>query len=307
MRLSDVLKRMARTEATPPTSDPESHIPGEEGGEGGERIVSLPVGEIVPSPYQPRLHVAPEALEELASSLEQSGLLQPIVVRPVEDGYELVTGERRWRAAQKLGWDAIPAIVRPLTDEAAGALAMIENLQREDLTAVEEALGYRRLLQQFGWTQDELGRRIGKSQSAIANKLRLLRLPEEVLERIGAQGLTERHARALLRLPDEQAQAEMAASIEKHGWKVEEAERRVAALLEEADGVKGRERPKRRVVRVFKDMRLFRNSIMEVVEAMERTGLSVQVDEEVNKEGEAPSWHIRLTVRRSEGRETADE
>lgn len=276
--------------------------------EGGEQVVGIRVGEIVPSPYQPRMNIVPEALEELAASLAESGLLQPIVVRPLEQGYELVTGERRWRAARQLKWETIPAIVRALSDETAGALAMIENLQREDLTPVEEAYGYRRLLQKFDWTQEELGRRIGKSQSSIANKLRLLRLPDSVLARVGPQGLTERHARALLRLPDAEAQDEMAAAIEKHGWKVEESERRVESWLHKGGDIPERPAaPKRRVVRVFKDMRLFRNSIMQVVTEMERTGLLVEVDEVVNRESETPSWEIRLAVRKVEGRGSTGE
>lgn len=303
LRLSDVLKRMARTDGTESTESPEASSP--EGG--GEQVVAIQLGDIVPSPYQPRMQIAPDALQELAASLAETGLLQPIVVRPLSQGYELVTGERRWRAAQQLGWATIPAIIRSLTDEAAGALAMIENLQREDLTPVEEALGYRRLLHQFGWTQAELGRRIGKSQSSVANKLRLLRLPDSVLARVGPQGLTERHARALLRLPDAEAQDEMAAAMEKHGWKVDESERRVEAWLQKDGEDEEPPAPRRRVVRVFKDMRLFRNSILQVIADMERTGLDVNVEEEVNREPDASSWEIRLIVRKAEGRGTAGE
>lgn len=274
-----------------------------------ERVAHIPTDAIVPSPYQPRLHIADDALNELAASLAETGLLQPIVVRPLAEGYELVTGERRWRASQQLGWTTIPALVRELTDETAGALAMIENLQREDLTAVEEAYGYRNLLQQFGWTQDELGRRIGKSQSTIANKMRLLRLPQSVLDRVAAHVLTERHARALLRLPDATTQEEMAAAIESHGWKVDETEHRIDRMLQRAaGGDEGADAPvaRQRVVRVFKDMRLFRNSIFQVVQDMERTGLVVNVDEMVSKDPAAESWQIQLTVRRSEGQGTAD-
>lgn len=239
------------------------------------------------------------ALEELSASIAANGLLQPLVVRPVGDGFELVTGERRWRAVQKLGWTTVPAIVRELSDEEAAALAMIENLQREDLTAIEEAQGYRKLLEQFNWTQTDLARRMGKSQSTIANKLRLLKLPPSVQERVTRQALSERHARALLRLDDPAVQEQLAAEAEKSGWTVEETERRVEEYVSGRQARRGeRVRNQRRVVRVFKDMRLFRNSIMAVVRDMERTGLVVEVDEAVDSDSSAETWQIRLSVRR---------
>lgn len=266
-----------------------------------EQVQHISVDAIVVSPFQPRVHIDDDALRELAASLAENGLLQPIVVRPVGDAFELVTGERRWRASRRVGWPTIPAIVRELSDEAAAALAMIENLQREDLTAIEEANGYRKLLDQFQWTQGELARRMGKSQSTIANKLRLLRLPPSVQERISRQSLTERHARALLRLENPETQEEMAEAVEQGGWTVEETERRVEQHIVGA----GTDKPEtgrpanRRVVRVFKDMRLFRNSIMQVVREMERTGLVVDVEEAVNSDATAESWHIQLSVRRA--------
>lgn len=264
-----------------------------------EQVRNIAVDAIVVSPFQPRVHIDDAALAELAASLAENGLLQPIVVRPVDDTFELVTGERRWRASQRLGWETIPAIVRELTDEEAASLAMIENLQREDLSAVEEANGYRKLLEQFNWTQGELARRMGKSQSTIANKLRLLKLPDSVQERIMRHSLTERHARALLRLPDAETQERFAAEAEAGGWTVDETERRIEQHVSgRNDSVKNK-RKTRRVVRVFKDMRLFRNSIMAVVRDMERTGLVVDVEETVDTDASADSWHIQLSVRRA--------
>lgn len=264
-----------------------------------EQVRNIAVDAIVVSPFQPRVHIDDAALAELAASLAENGLLQPIVVRPVDDAFELVTGERRWRASQRLGWETIPAIVRELTDEEAASLAMIENLQREDLSAVEEANGYRKLLEQFNWTQGELARRMGKSQSTIANKLRLLKLPDSVQERIMRHSLTERHARALLRLPDAETQERFAAEAEAGGWTVDETERRIEQHVSgRNDSVKNK-RKTRRVVRVFKDMRLFRNSIMAVVRDMERTGLVVDVEETVDTDASADSWHIQLSVRRA--------
>src|SRR5690606_2857433 len=160
-------------------------------GQDGGRVEEIPVDAITPSPFQPRVHADEAALAELAASVAANGLLQPVVVRRRPGGYELVVGERRWRPCRPLGKRTIPAIVRELSDEAAAALSMIENLQRQDLTPLEEAAGYRRLLDRFGWTQEELGRRLGRSQGAIANKLRLLRLPATVQDKIAARILTE--------------------------------------------------------------------------------------------------------------------
>lgn len=294
MRLGGLLRRRAAgMEPEPKSEEAAPEVAAE------EQVRNIAVDAIVVSPFQPRVHIDDAALAELAASLAENGLLQPIVVRPVDDTFELVTGERRWRASQRLGWETIPAIVRELTDEEAASLAMIENLQREDLSAVEEANGYRKLLEQFNWTQGELARRMGKSQSTIANKLRLLKLPDSVQERIMRHSLTERHARALLRLPDAETQERFAAEAEAGGWTVDETERRIEQHVSgRNDSVKNK-RKTRRVVRVFKDMRLFRNSIMAVVRDMERTGLVVDVEETVDTDASADSWHIQLSVRRA--------
>ncbi|MFO7265365.1 MAG: ParB/RepB/Spo0J family partition protein [Limnochordales bacterium] len=295
MRLGGLLRRRAAG-----VEGEEKRPPGEAPGPAVEQqLRQIPVDAIVASPFQPRAGLDEQALEELAASIAANGLLQPLVVRPKEGGFELVTGERRWRAVKRLGWSTVPAIVRELSDEDAAALAMIENLQREDLNAIEEAQGYRTLLEQFHWTQTELARRMGKSQSTIANKLRLLKLPPSVQERILRRTLTERHARALLRIEDPSVQEKLAEQAEKAGWTVEETERRVEEYL----GGKGKAagkgvRKNRRVVRVFKDMRLFRNSIMSVVRDMERTGLVVEVEESVDSDVSGERWQIRLSVRR---------
>lgn len=165
----------------------------------GGSVVRLPLSAIRPNPAQPRRRFSEEALEELAASIREKGLLQPLLVRPKGDGYELVAGERRFRAAQMAGLQEVPALVRDLTDPEALELALVENLQREDLSPVEEARGYQALLG-MGLTQEEVAKRVGKARSTVANALRLLQLPEEALEALEEGQITPGHARALLML-----------------------------------------------------------------------------------------------------------
>ncbi len=190
-------------------------------------VRDLPVREIRPSRLQPRSQVSPEDVEELAASIVDRGVLQPIVVRPADDGYELVAGERRWRAAMAAGLQVVPAVVRNLSDQDALEVALLENIQREDLRPLEKARAYRRLQQEFGMTQDQIAARLRKSQAAIANTLRLLQLPEEVQESLDEGRITEGHARALLALPSTQAVKEACREVERRKLSVRETERLV--------------------------------------------------------------------------------
>src|SRR5882672_592029 len=162
--------------------------------------VELPVDAIVPNPKQPRKDFNDTALHDLAASLTQSGVLQPVVVRRIGEGYQLVVGERRWRAAKLAGLTRIPAVIREVTDAQSLELALVENLLREDLNPMEEAEAYQRLLAEFGWTQEELAQRVGRDRSTIANCLRLAKLPDLVQADLRAGRLTMGHARALLSL-----------------------------------------------------------------------------------------------------------
>ena len=170
----------------------------------GGRVVYLPISVIRPNPAQPRTQFAPEALRELAQSIHSFGILQPLSVRRTEDGWELVAGERRLRAARMAGLGEVPCIELRVDEQDAGLLALIENLQRQDLDYIEQAEGLARLMRQYGMSQDQAAHRIGKSQSAVANKLRILKHPPEVLEALRETGLSERHARALLQVEDPQ-------------------------------------------------------------------------------------------------------
>lgn len=179
--------------------------------EGEARTVSLPIGEVVPNRDQPRKRFDEEALAELAASVAQHGVLQPLLVRPMPDGtYQLVAGERRWRASQMAGLTEVPVVIRDMDDKEAAELALIENLQREDLDPMEEALGYRTLIEGYGMTQEQAAEVVNKSRPAVANALRLLHLPQPVAEMVSAGQLSAGHARAVLAFADEQAQIEAA-------------------------------------------------------------------------------------------------
>ncbi len=195
------------------------------------RVVFLPVRSIRPNPAQPRRVFREEALKELSESILRHGILQPLSVRRREGGYELICGERRLRAAQMAGLTDVPCILMQMDDRESGMTAMVENLQRQDLDFVEEAQGISRLMGQFNMSQEQTARLLGKSQSAVANKLRLLRHSEPVLEALRQAELTERHARALLKLPDEQTKLRAIAEISRQGMSVARTESYVASLL----------------------------------------------------------------------------
>lgn len=187
-------------------------------------LQNIPVSKIVPNPNQPRKHFDDEALADLAVSVKEHGLLQPVVVRAVGAIFELVVGERRWRAAREAGLMQVPAIIKNTSDVEAVELAIIENVQRQDLNALEEANAYRRLVEDFGFSQEQLAERIGKSRSAVANTLRLLNLPESVMGYVLDGKITAGHARAILSLPREDTQIRLAERIVSDGLSVRQAE-----------------------------------------------------------------------------------
>ncbi len=195
------------------------------------RYEYLPLDSISPNRLQPRKTFSEEGLRELADSVKEHGIVQPIVVRPVGDGYELVVGERRWRAAQAAGLASIPAIVKDSPDQQSLQVALIENLHREDLNCIEAANAYAQLMEDFSMTQEEIGRRLGKSRSTIANTLRLLQLPVEIQATVVAGELSEGHARALLGLAESPLRAKLAERIIEGGLSVREAEEEVRKIL----------------------------------------------------------------------------
>ena len=197
-------------------------------------LIEIPVDQIEANPAQPRKSFSPEALEELVTSIRASGVIQPVIVRHRGPGYQLIAGERRWRAARQAGLERIPAIVRDATDAESLELALVENLLREDLNPIDEAEAYEKLLGQFGWTQEELAGRIGRDRSSIANPLRLLRLPEEIQADLRGGRLTMGHARALLALTNPADQLRLRDDILAHAWSVRATEDSIRALEEAA-------------------------------------------------------------------------
>ena len=210
-----------------------------------DALLEIPVAEVRVNPNQPRKLFDSEALQELAASIKASGVIQPVVVRRVTGGYELIAGERRWRAARQAGLERIPAVIREASDAESLELALVENLLREDLNPMEEAEAYQKLLAQFGWTQEELAQRIGRDRSSIANSLRLLRLPELVQADLRGGRLTMGHAVALLSLTSEADQLRLRGEILAHSWSVRATEQSARAV-EAASGTPRRPKTGRR-------------------------------------------------------------
>ncbi|MFY9586700.1 MAG: ParB/RepB/Spo0J family partition protein, partial [Actinomycetota bacterium] len=189
-----------------------------------ESLIEIPIDQIDVNPNQPRKLFDSSALQELSASIKASGVIQPVVVRRVNGAYQLIAGERRWRAARQAGLDRIPAVVRDATDAESLEIALVENLLREDLNPMEEAEAYHKLLAQFGWTQEELAQRVGRDRSSIANALRLLRLPEVIQADLRGGRLTMGHALALLSLTSEVDQLRLREEILAHSWSVRATE-----------------------------------------------------------------------------------
>ena len=237
------------------------------------RVLFLPVDAISPNPNQPRRVFGTQELEELAGSIQALGLLQPLTVRRRADGWELVAGERRLRAAKLAGLEEVPCISLQIDDQRSSLLALVENLQRKDLDFWEEALALDRLISVYHLSQEEAARRIGKSQSAVANKLRLLRLEEPVADALHRYGLTERHARALLRLEDPEQRLAAVEHIGKNQLNVADAEAYIDRLVAQNQTTQ----PRRRSTYILKDVRLFLNSVDRGVRLMQTAGVGAKV------------------------------
>ena len=212
----------------------------------GLKAVTLNINDIEPNREQPRKHFDEDALSELADSIETHGVIQPLLVRPLSDGgYQLIAGERRWRASRMAGLNEIPVVIREMSDSEAMELALVENLQREDLNPVEEAEGFRLLMENYNLTQDQAAQRVGKSRPAVANAVRLLALPDELLEKVKFGTLSPGHARTLLSLEDAQKMIKVAEEIIKRNLSVRDSEKLVKTLLSPKEEKKDKKKEKR--------------------------------------------------------------
>ncbi len=245
----------------------------------GEQILHIAIREIYPDPLQARRIFAMDKLRELADSIAEYGVLSPLIVRRVEGGYQLIAGERRLRAASMAGFSHVPCIIHRASGERAAYMALIENLQRCDLDCFEEAAGLARLIADYGITQEEAAKRIGKSQSAVANKLRLLRFDQSTITKIRAAGLSERHARALLRLTDADAIREAIDYVAANELSVAETEAYVAARLAPPAPKRGTRTP------LIRDVRLFLNTVHHALKTMTEGGLPAEMEQTESPEG----------------------
>ena len=259
-------------------------------------VLSVPVDDISPNPVQPRKVFRHADLMELSCSIAEYGILNPLTVRLRNGRYELVAGERRLRAAKLAGLSEVPCILLDVGLEEASLLALIENLQRRDLDFIEEANGISQLIRMFGMSQEEAARRLGKSQSAVANKLRLLRLPQDVLDSLRSNGLTERHGRALLRLDSADKQRDALEQIIRRDMTVAMTDSYIDALLE---AEKEQEKSEQKRTFIMKDVRVFMNTILHGLDLMKQGGIAAGMKRQETEN------ELILTISIPKNRETA--
>jgi ParB family chromosome partitioning protein len=251
-------------------------------------VLRLTADEILPNPHQPRRQFDPGELEGLAQSIRENGILQPLTVRCQPGGcYELVAGERRLRAAQMAGLERLPCLLTEASEERSAILALVENLQRQDLGFFEEAQAIARLMGTWHLSQEQMAKTLGKAASTLSNKLRLLKLPDDVRERIVLAGLTERHARALLRLEDPARQREVLNTAIARELTVQDTEKIIDQLLHAAPP-----QPRKSTIRLVRDVRLFVNTIHHAVDVMRRSGIAALT--ETSESGEYLIYTVRI-------------
>ena len=241
-----------------------------------DEIIELNISEIIPNRQQPRTIFNEEKISELAESIEKHGIIQPIVVRKIETGYEIIAGERRFRATHSLNKKTIPAIIREYSDVSAASIAIIENIHREDLTSIEEAIAYRELMHLHGTTQAELALQIGKSQSTIANKIRLLNLFQHAQDAILERKISERHARTLLSIKDEKLQNKLLKIIIDKKLNVSQTEK----LIEDHLTSRNKKQKVKTITKIPRNFKLAMNTFHQAVMMVEKTGIDLETQTE---------------------------
>jgi len=240
-------------------------------------ITNIDVNKIIPNKNQPRKFFDDKALEELSLSIKNYGVIQPITIRNIyDDIYEIIAGERRFRAAKLLGMDSIPAVIIEVGEEESAAMALIENLQRENLDFIEEAMAFERLIEDFDLNQTQLAEKVGKSQSTIANKMRILKLPESVKQKIKQSNLSERHARALLKIDDEELLLNIVDKIIKKDLNVSATEKLIKSILEDVNMEKTKDK---RYVRNFINYKIYINTIKNAYNEIVKTGIDAKFEQ----------------------------
>ena len=261
------------------------------------QVLQVPLSKIVPNPYQPRKEFESEALSELADSIRQYGVLQPLLVAPGKgDSYVLIAGERRLRASTMAGLGSVPVIVSEYTTQQIAEIALIENLQRKDLHYLEEAEGYEKLVNIFHLTQESMAIRVGKKQSTIANKLRLLHLPVSVRNKLHDSDLTERHARVLLKLENEETQKAVLQKVLKGHLNVRQTEALVDKTLKEAGKLNQR---KPRLV-IVNDVRIYLNSIKEIMDTVQASGIPSSMEQDMDGDDVVVTLRIKNAKKRKD-------
>lgn len=245
----------------------------------------IDINDIVANENQPRTHFEKEKIQELAVSIQQNGLLQPIVVRPHEGKYQIVVGERRYRACKLAGLDEIPCIVQKYDEEQTATAAIVENIQRENLSPIEEALAYQQILDTQNLTQQQLAEKVGKKQSTIANKLRLLQLPMTVQEAVRRRDITERHARALLKLDTTAKQNKMLREIMAKGLNVEQTEQKIKSKIEP-------KKPKPKTKSISQNLKIAMNTLEQAMKMIEQAG--VQLENDVHETDDEIIYTIKM-------------
>ena len=255
------------------------------------RVIQVDVDRIDPNPYQPRTYFNEQELEGLAESIRQNGILQPLTVRQKDESYELVAGERRLRAAKLAGIYSVPCIVVKISERNSAVIALVENIQRKDLSFFDEAAAIAKLIDFYGMTQEDAAVKLGKSQSSIANKIRLLKLSDEEKNKISEYGFTERHARALLRLPVGEERIDAIEKIHSKKLNVESTEKLIDTMIckdKEFESLKKRSG-------AFKDIRLFVNTINKAIEMMKAAGINA--DSTKKQDGDYIEYIVRIPTK----------